>query len=155
MRRPIITIICCTAIAGILSGCYVVPVLPDGQAAYPYPYSYPPSPPAPPAAAAGPQSTVLQARLYPANDVAGRTGILSGVVTNLMNGRGRFELQFKGETLIGEATRVDNDQRRGVANALGAGGTYMSCEYQMQSPRQGAGTCTLSNGAKYQAHLGL
>ena len=42
----------------------------------------------------------------------------------------------------------------GVASAFGQSGTYMSCEYQMSNPRQGAGTCTLSNGAKYQAHIG-
>jgi hypothetical protein len=30
----------------------------------------------------------------------------------------------------------------------------MSCEYQMNSPRQGAGTCVFSNGAQYKVHIG-
>jgi hypothetical protein len=30
----------------------------------------------------------------------------------------------------------------------------MSCEYQMNTPRQGAGTCTFSNGAEYKLHIG-
>jgi hypothetical protein len=30
----------------------------------------------------------------------------------------------------------------------------MSCEYQMNTPYQGAGTCTFSNGARYQVHIG-
>jgi hypothetical protein len=59
-----------------------------------------------------------------------------------------------GEVLTGEATRVSNDQRRGVASAFSPKGTYMSCEYQMSTPYQGAGTCTFSNGAKYQLHVG-
>lgn len=47
-----------------------------------------------------------------------------------------------------------NDERRGVASAYGSSATTMSCEYQTSSPRQGAGMCTLSNGAKYQVHVG-
>jgi hypothetical protein len=140
-----------------LAGCYVMPVSPDGQPAYPYPYAYPypAGAAAPLAATSGPAPAMLQARLYPANEVASQTGMLSGTVTNLMNGRGRFQLQYKAETLNGEATRIDNDQRRGVASAYGASGAFMSCEYQMQSPRQGAGSCTFSNGAKYPVHLGM
>jgi hypothetical protein len=30
----------------------------------------------------------------------------------------------------------------------------MSCEYQMSSPLQGAGTCNFSNGARYKVHIG-
>jgi hypothetical protein len=30
----------------------------------------------------------------------------------------------------------------------------MTCEYQMSSPMQGAGTCSFSNGARYKVHLG-
>jgi hypothetical protein len=135
-----------------LSGCYVVPVGPDGQV-----YGYPPYQPAPipPAApAAGPLPAVLTARLYPANAIASQTGVLTGTVTNMMTGKGRFQLSYQGDTLTGEATRVEGDSRRGVASAYGPGGTYMSCEYQMNTPRQGAGTCTFSNGAKYQVHIG-
>jgi hypothetical protein len=71
----------------------------------------------------------------------------------MQTGKGRFNLTYEGETLSGEATRVDGDARRGVASAYGPTGTFMSCDYQMNSPRQGAGTCTLSNGAKYQVHI--
>jgi len=39
-------------------------------------------PPAPPA------SAVLQARLYPANEIATQTGVLNGTVTNMMSGKG-------------------------------------------------------------------
>lgn len=34
------------------------------------------------------------------------------------------------------------------------GGAFMGCDYQMQSAQQGAGTCTLSDRAKYQVHIG-
>jgi hypothetical protein len=43
---------------------------------------------------------------------------------------------------------------KGVASAFGPRGMYMSCEYQMNTPYQGASSCTFSNGAKYQLHLG-
>ncbi|MGH8705546.1 MAG: hypothetical protein ACREUO_09050, partial [Burkholderiales bacterium] len=121
-----------------LSGCYVIPVTPDGQL-------WPPlAPSAPPHAGptGAPLPAVLNARLYPSNEIAARTGILTGTVTNMMTGKGRFQLNYQGETLTGEATRVSNDERRGVASAFGSGGTSMSCEYQMNDPRQGAGTCT-------------
>jgi len=138
-----------------LSGCYVLPVAPES---YPYPYpAYPavppPSAPAPVTGSVG-QSVVLQARLYPANELATQTGVIHGTVTNMMTGKGRFQLNYRGETLTGEATRVEGDSRRGVASAFGNSGGYMSCEYQMNSPRQGAGTCQFSNGAKYQVHIG-
>jgi len=128
-----------------LSGCYILPVAQDPQ-----PYAYPtPTPPTP-----GPVPAVLQAWLYPANDVAAQTGVIHGTVTNLMSGKGRFQLHYRGETLSGEATRVDGDSRRGVASAYGPSGGYMSCEYQMNTPQQGAGTCMFSNGARYQVHIG-
>ena len=98
--------------------------------------------------------TMLNARLYPANDLATQTGMMSGTVTNMMTGKGRFQLDYRGELLTGEATRVSGDERRGVANAYGTRGTYMSCDYKMNTPYQGAGSCTLSNGAKYEVHLG-
>jgi hypothetical protein len=97
---------------------------------------------------------VLNFRLYPANDVATQTGMMTGTVTNLMSGKGRFQFDYRGELLSGEATRVDGDERRGVASGYGSRGTFVSCEYQMSSPLQGAGTCTFNNGAKYQVHLG-
>ena len=138
-----------------LSGCYVVPVNPEGYPGYPYaatPLPIPPLPASGPAQAVAP--TVLQARMYPANERASQSGVLSGTVTNTALGKGRFQLNYRGETLTGEATRVDGDARRGLASAYGPSGTFMSCEYQMQSARQGVGTCTLSDGAKYQVHIG-
>jgi len=140
-----------------LTGCYVVPVAPDGTPLYPYPYAVPPQAAvvaAPPGIAGGPMPATLYARLYPANDRATDTGMIAGTVTNMMTGKGRFQLDYKGELLTGEATRVSGDERRGVASAYGPHGTYMSCEYKMNSPYQGAGTCTMSTGAKYQVHLG-
>jgi len=104
---------------------------------------------------AGPAApAALQARLYPSNDVATEIGMLSGTVTNMMTGKGFFQLNYRGEILSGEATRVPGDERRGLANAYGQRGTYMSCDYRMTTPYQGTGTCNLSNGAQYQVHLG-
>lgn len=140
-----------------LTGCYVVPLAPDGTPVYPYAHTPPPYSvaPYPPGANGGPpMPAVLNARLYPANDLATQTGMMSGTVTNMMTGKGRFQLDYKGELLIGEATRVAGDERRGVASAYGPRGTYMSCEYSMSTPYQGAGSCTLSTGAKYEVHLG-
>jgi hypothetical protein len=140
-----------------LSGCYVVPVVdPQGNVQYQH---YPLPPAGTPVAAApypgaGPMPVVLNARLYPENDLASQGGVISGTVANMMNGKGRFQLQYGAELLTGEATRVSNDQRRGIASAYGSSGSFMSCEYQMSSPRQGAGSCTFSNGARYRLHIG-
>jgi hypothetical protein len=139
-----------------LTGCYILPVVPE---THPYgKYGTPPPPTAAtvpyPAQQSGPVPAVLEARLYPANEIAAQTGVIHGTVTNMMTGKGRFQLNYRGDTLTGEATRVDGDARRGVASAYGSGGSYMSCEYQMHTPRQGAGTCTFSSGAKYQVHIG-
>jgi len=143
-----------------LSGCYVVPIAPDGVAygapvVVPPPYPLNANPPQPaPVVAAAPAPAVLQARLYPANDVATQTGMLAGTVTNFMTGKGRLQLDFRGETLVGEATRAPGEQMAGVADAYGERGTYMRCAYRMTTPYQGTGTCNLSNGARYQVHLG-
>jgi hypothetical protein len=148
--------------ASLLSGCYVVPVTPDGQnyaiyiptnppppsfagAPAPQPMAHPSQPPAP---------KVLHARLYPENDIATHTGMVSGTVTNMMTGKGRFQLQYAGELLTGEATRVSGDDRKGIASAWGPSGAFLTCEYQMSSPLQGAGTCNFSNGARYKVHIG-
>ncbi len=146
--------------AAALSGCYVVPMNPDGSPAWPPGAVWGPgTTPAPGTAASQPAQraalpATLQAKLYPANDLATQTGVVTGTVTNLMSGKGRFLLDYRGELLSGEATRVSGDQRKGVASAYSPGGAYMSCEYQMNSPYQGAGTCTFSNGARYQVHIG-
>jgi len=140
----------------MLSGCYVIPLAPDGTPVYPLPYAPPPQAGvAPrPVSYGGPAPAILQARLYPANDLATQTGVITGTVTNMMTGKGRFQMDYQGELLSGEATRVSGDDRRGVASAYGQRGTYMSCEYRMNTPYQGAGTCTMSTGAQYQVHLG-
>ena len=144
-----------------LSGCYVVPVSPgpDGNPYYLYspvpvvPGPHP-TPGTPVVVPGGPMPATLPVRLYPANDLANQTGVLTGTVTNMMTGKGRFQFDYQGELLAGEATRVSGEDRRGVASAYGPRGTYASCDYQMNTPRQGAGTCTFSNGAKYQVHIG-
>ncbi|HEX5091527.1 MAG TPA: hypothetical protein VFV84_02435, partial [Burkholderiales bacterium] len=139
-------------------GCYVV-TTPDGRVYHVIPGDAGVPPRGlgglPAAAPSGPAlPATLPVRLYPANEAATRTGVLTGSVMNMMNGKGRFNLTYEGETMTGEATRVDGDSRRGVASAYGPSGMFMSCEYQMNSPRQGAGTCTVSNGARYQVHIG-
>ena len=144
-----------------LAGCYVVPVVdPQGNMQYQY-YPLPPvgAPavkyPAPHAGAPSARSAIgLNVRLYPNNDVAAQVGVVNGTVLNMMNGKGRFQLQYGSEVLTGEATRVSGDTRKGIASAYGSSGSYMSCEYQMDTPRQGAGTCTFSNGARYTAQIG-
>jgi hypothetical protein len=148
-----------------VSGCYIIPMNPDGTPAVlppgiviPAPHGtssspVPSAPPAPPSSQAKPPAT-LNARLYPSNDIATQTGVVTGTVTNMMGGKGRFMLDYRGELLSGEATRVSGDERRGVASAYGPSGSYMSCDYQMNTPFQGAGNCTFSNGARYQVHIG-
>ena len=118
--------------AALLSGCYVMPVgtAPDGTPQFVY--STVPVVPGhrgvnglpPPAIASGPMPATLNVRLYPANDLANQTGVLTGQVTNMMSGKGRFQFNYMGETLAGEATRVANDERRGVASAFGGRGTF-------------------------------
>jgi hypothetical protein len=142
-------------VAGSLAGCYVLPIGPDGQPVYPaYPHHPAPGQYPHPTAGVPGMPMVLQARLYPMNDAAAQTGILSGSITAMPGGKGHFQLNYRGEILTGEATRVSNDERRGVASAFGQGGLSMSCEYQMKDQRQGAGSCNFSNGARYQVHIG-
>lgn len=145
-----------------LSGCYAMPVGQDASGNPYFVYSPVPVVPAPGAAHApqpvavpgGPMPAALAVKLYPSNDLANQTGILTGEVTNMMTGKGRFTFNYQGETLVGEATRVANDERRGIAAAYGPRGTFARCEYQMSTPRMGAGSCTFSNGAQYQLHVG-
>ena len=148
-----------------LTGCYVIPVDSRGNAVYavgtPVPPQHAPvvvNNPAnggpPQVVYAGASLSVLSFRLYPANDLATQTGMMTGTVTNMLTGKGRFQFDYKGELLAGEATRVNGDERRGVANAYGTRGTYVSCEYQMLSAQQGAGHCLFNNGARYEVHIG-
>src|SRR5689334_24797761 len=81
-----------------LSGCYVTPVGQDAGGNPVYMYSPGPVVVAPngtgrtyPAVVpAGPMPVALPVKLYPSNDLANQTGVLSGEVTNMMTGKGRF-----------------------------------------------------------------
>jgi hypothetical protein len=164
-----------------LSACYVVPIDPRTGQGYPIArdtYGTPSSgnvtvvtPPAPPGP---PQPTVLNARLYPLNPQANKGGLITAVVVDNNTGRGSFTLSYLGDTLQGEATRVDanyaafgriyNDVlglsqrnfngRRGIANAFGSKGVNAQCEYLITGPAMGTGACQFSDGAKYQMHFG-
>jgi hypothetical protein len=134
-----------TLLAGAaLAGCYVVPIHPGPV----------------PAAAAGPAQPMpvvpvtFTARLYPSNDLASDYGVVAAVVTNDLNGRGRFSTAMLGETFSGEATRVAGSSRDGVANGAGSRGSYLNCRYTMNSATMGTGTCRLNNGATFTMHVG-
>ena len=136
------------------SACYVVPTMaPDGTVRYGH-YPLPPAGTSAPPPTAGATPATLSVRLYPSNELATPTGVVTGTVTNMLTGKGRFVANYQGEVLNGEATRVSNDDKRGVASAFSPSGMYMSCEYQMNTPYQGAGSCSFANGAKYQMHIG-
>lgn len=143
-----------------LQGCYIVPSGVPGMPPGIYmPSDFPAASGRTAAAQPGggsqaTQPASLNVRLYPANETATEVGMVSGTVTSMMNGKGRFQLQYRGELLAGEATRVSGDDRKGIASAYGPSGSFMSCEYQMSSPVRGAGTCNFSDGARYQVHVG-
>lgn len=165
------------AAAGLLSACYVVPL--DPRTGQPYPpvtvrESGGVTVVTPPAPAAPPQPGLLNVRLYPLNPQANQGGLLSAIVVDSHTGRGSFSLAYLGDTLQGEATRVDASYaafgrihnevlgssarhfsgRRGIANAYGAKGVNVQCEYLISGPTQGTGVCLFSDGAKYQMHFG-
>ena len=159
------------AAAGALSGCYVIPIdpsnpLPPGSAPHTSAAAIVPATQAVP--------TVLHARLYPLNETAGKTGALSAVVSDNANGHATFSLNYAGELLQGEASRVSASYpgfgkihrevynqaggmptgQRGIASAAGSRGTYVNCEYALGAANRGTGACIFSNGAKYQLHFG-
>jgi hypothetical protein len=170
-----------TMLACGVSACYVVPIDPrtgrgypianDGQRASSPGGVTVVSPPAP---SGPPQPTVLNARLYPLNPQANKGGLITAVVVDNNAGRGSFTLSYLGDTLQGEATRVDanyaafgriyNDVlglsqrsfhgRRGIANAFGSKGVNAQCEYLITGPAMGTGACQFSDGARYQMHFG-
>jgi hypothetical protein len=148
-----------TAVAlGALSACVVVPIDPrTGQ-----PYPLPPAGDGPqrstttvvmPPAPSAPSPSVLTARLYPLNEQANQGGLLTAVIVDGHGGRGTITLGYRGDTLQGEATRVDGGPR-GIANAYGPRGVNAQCEYRLTAHAQGTGTCLFSDGAKYQLHFG-
>src|SRR5690242_7710286 len=126
MTPKIVAALSLTTLA--LSACYVVPVTGrDGTVQY-YPVVAPtvplPPPPPPPSPIAVPSTATgpiaLSARLYPDNELAASTGVVAGTVTNMLNGKGRFQIDYRGEILTGEATVVDGVAHRGVASATGS-----------------------------------
>jgi hypothetical protein len=127
-----------------LSGCYVVPM---GQ----YPAHYPS---ATQVVVPAPVPVTFAARLYPANDLATAYGMVNAIVTNDLNGRGSFSSTINGESFTGESTRKSGSSREGVANGAGNRGSYINCEYTMNSATLGTGTCTHSNGARFSMHVG-
>lgn len=164
-------------LAATLGACVVVPI--DPATGQPYnPHGPRPAHQVtivqPPATPAAPAATVLTARLYPLNEQANRTGLLTAVVTDHQGGRGSFNVGYAGDMLQGEATRVDGGYasfgrvhaevlgpstrpfsgRRGVANGYGARGVNVQCEYVITGPGIGTGACLFSDGAKYQMHFG-
>lgn len=158
MPRTLLRTTALLALPCALSACYVLPVAPDGSplhpvVAVPAPAVVVPAQPAVVPVPAG-APLVLTAQLYPANDIAARDGMIAGTVTNATSGKGWFRMEYRGEVLAGEATRVDSDTRRGIASGYGPLGTTLRCDYRMTAPQQGTGTCTLSTGARYTVHLG-
>jgi hypothetical protein len=143
--------------AATLSGCYVLPIGSKDvdKLVRMMEQSSPQGVPAAKPASVQPNATAsLPARLYPVNDIATETGMVAGTVTSLMDGKARFQLAYRGESLVGEATRVSGDDRKGVATAWSPSGAFMTCEYQMASQVRGAGTCNFSDGGRYQVHVG-
>ena len=136
-------------IGAVLSGCYVVPLnqYPNGGAS---------------AGSYGGSGAVIvpmaayrpafSARLYPGNQVASRLGGVTGNISNPEQGHGEFTFNLGGEQFAGEATRTPNSTK-GVANAGGNRGGYVRCDYVMSSAALGWGSCTFSNGARYDMHI--
>jgi len=170
-RRLALAAACAAALLG-LSACYVVPVDPRTGQAYPV---APRDPNGAPAVPPTPAPSQLQARLYPLNAQAQQGGMLVAAVVDSHAGRGSFTLGYLGDLLQGEATRVDAGYtafgrihaevlgataprsytgRRGIANAYGARGVSVQCEYVLTGPALGTGVCQFSDGARYQMHFG-
>jgi hypothetical protein len=132
-------------LAGVaLSGCYVVPLNqplpnPSGSQAY--------------AVAPVPTTQTFGARLYPSNPEAARYGMVNGVVTSDLNGRGHISAQIGDEQFQGDATRAANS-RSGIANAEGSRGGMLACRYTMNSSTLGSGQCVLNNGPAFTMHIG-
>lgn len=135
------------AAASFTSACYVVPMDPrTGQPVQSQNQS------AAPAAVAAP--VTFPSRLYPANDLASRYGMVNATVTNDLHGRGSFNAVINGEAFVGEATRKAGSSREGIANGAGNRGSYLGCTYTLNSATQGMGQCKLSDGAVFTMHLG-
>jgi hypothetical protein len=100
------------SVATSLAACYVIPIDPRTDAPHVVTTreaqgTGPVTAIAPPAAVGPPQASVLMARLYPLNAQAKEGGLLTALVVDNNTGRGSFTLAYLGDTLQGEATRVD------------------------------------------------
>lgn len=140
-RRAAMAGVVCAA-AAALSGCYVAPIQPAPVVVQA------------PAAATPPSPVTLSVRLYPANDQASALGVVHAVVTNDLYGRGTFQANIQGENFAGEATRKAGSSREGIASGAGTRGGYLTCQYSMNSPTMGTGSCRLSTGALFTMHVG-
>ena len=173
-RHTLVNSVVACGLAAALSGCYVVPIDPR----YPPEPGHPvvitqPGPNLVPMPAPQTMPAILQARLYPINDVAGQMGALSAVVNDNLNGHATFTVNYGGDTLQGEASRVPNNYpgfggvhrqvygdgrmptgQRGIASAAGGRGSFVNCEYALTAAAKGTGACLFSNGARYQLHFG-
>jgi hypothetical protein len=164
-----------------LSACVVVPVDPKTGQTYghaPQPQvvvvQQPAASPAHTPAPAAPLWTTVSARLYPVNDTARGAGLLQATVIDNGVGRGSFTVNYQGQALQGEATRVDRNYpgfgqilgqvqggtgwaqaagQRGIANAANNSNS-MRCEYLFTAAGQGTGACVVNDGARYQIHFG-
>jgi hypothetical protein len=163
----------------VLSACVVVPF--DPKTGQPYGQTAPPpvvvvQQPVSNAAHTSPPPLLqtVNARLYPVNDAARSAGILQATVNDNGAGRGSFTVNYQGQALQGEATRVDRQYpgfgqimsqvqggvnwsqaagQRGIANAA-SGSHSMRCEYLFTAAGQGTGACVINDGSRYQIHFG-
>ncbi len=116
------------------------------------------------------------ARLYPANDIAAATGILTFSYEDTGLGYGPVSLRMPdGEMLTGEYTTVSTTDTTfgtimsggqvssfqgfssgggspGTASLIGNRGTLMQCEY-IAGDFSGTGTCRTNKGAQYRLHF--
>lgn len=136
------------AVTAGLAGCYVVPIDPRTGQPVATPSGQPVTAPAPAL------PVTFPARLYPANELASGYGVINATVTNDLHGRGSFNANINGESFAGEATRKAGSAREGVANGAGNRGSYLSCQYTMNSATLGTGSCRLNSGAVFTMHIG-
>lgn len=136
-------------LAGSLSACVMVPV--DPRTGQPLGPASPVVVYSPPVPAAAPSPSTWSVRLYPLNDAANQIGMLNAIVVDHQSGRGTFSVNYRGETLQGEATRGAGN--KGVANAYGGRGVSAQCEYTITAARRGTGLCQFSDGARFQMHF--
>jgi len=161
-----------------LAACVMVPVDPRTGVPVPWAQGQPGQTTtagvAPPVSPGPPSPVAYTARLYPINDVANRAGMLTALVTDGHGGRGTFSLNYLGDAMQGEASRVEPTYPgfgrvlrdalgtadvqlrgpRGIANASGTRGISAQCEYVLSGPSKGTGACVFSDGARYQLHFG-